>query len=272
MSTFLKINRIAAVTALGLASLGAWSAPVFLGPAIDEDANSSVNPLAAPAMLKNSFEQRLLTESIERDGFSGYIPNPPGSFTKNLTLTGLDPAGSVTMAVAGAVGGEVVNSGTDPAVDGRFDTTGDTAKQWWLSAYTFTLTFTQGVSAFGFYGTDFGDFRGSFELELLRGTTVVGSRVLKEASQVSAGGMENANNGWLQFFAFYDDSGQTYDAIRFKINQSGIDPDEFDYIGFDDFVVGQLAPGGGTAPEPGSLALVGASLLGLAAARRRRRA
>ena len=46
------------------------------------------------------------------------------------------------------------------------------------------------------------------------------------------------------------------------------------YLGFDDLMVGKVAPGGGGGdlPEPGSLALVGASLLGLAAARRRRAA
>lgn len=275
MKTFLKFNRVVLAASLGLASLGALAAPTFLGPAIDQSANGTVNPDAAPAQLKNSFQQRLLTESIKSDGFSGYAVNTPGTFTKNLALTGLGTG--ITMAVTGA-GGEVVNAGTDPAVDGRYDTTGDAAKQWWLSAYTFTLSFTQGVSAFGFYGTDFGDFKGSFEIELLRGTSVVGGKILKEADAPSTTPMggpppENANNGWLQFFAFYDDSGTTYDGIRFKINQASTDPDDFDYIGFDDFVVGTLAPGGGgSTPEPGSLALVGASLLGLAAARRRRAA
>lgn len=286
MKALMQINRIAVATGLALASSSLLAAPVFVGPAIDKTALGTVNPAADPAVAKAGFQQRLLTETIKTETFSNYALSTSGTID-TLALSKLNsdsPSGNqrVTLNIdsPSVGGGEVVNSSLDPAVDGRFDTTGDTgtgSKQWWLSAYSFTLSFTQGISAFGFYGTDFGDFLGSFEIELLRAGQVVGSETLKTATTIPMGGppAENANNGWLQFFAFYDPDGGTYDGIRFKITQqAGIDPDDYDFIGFDDFVIGQLAPGGGggNAPEPGSLALVGASLLALGAARRRRKA
>lgn len=261
IESFARLTLLAGlVTASGIAAAD----PIFLPPAINTAPGGVVS--GEPLIRRNQFESLLVADQIKRDGFSGYATTT-GAPIQSVDL-GSTIGGSIGMAVGG---GRIATAQTDVPNNGRFDTTGIgdiTQRKWWLSAYSFTLSFVDGISALGFYGTDLGDFDGSFEIELLRAGQQAGDgtvEVLKTSMSTA-----NGTNGTLQFFAFYDpDPLNKYTQVIFRINQTATDVEAYDFLGFDDFVVGPVAPGG-TVPEPGSLALVGAALLGLAAARRRK--
>ena len=140
-----------------------------------------------------------------------------------------------------------------------------------------SLSEASAIKAFGFSLTDFGDFGGFFDLNVYSQNNLI------HTIQVSR--PTNAGDGSLAFVGFLDDTGQTYDKLEFVINQcdsiplptrcNGISGEGTDILGFDDMFFGTLLAddngnGSNPAPEPGTLALLGASLLGLAAARRRR--
>jgi hypothetical protein len=77
-----------------------------------------------------------------------------------------------------------------------------------------------------------------------------------------------ADDGSLLFFGFASDV--LFDRIVFKVGQApGTVVGDWDYLGFDDIMVGNLRNGtGGTVPEPGSLALVGLALFAAGWARK----
>lgn len=265
MTPIASIVRFALLAGFVATSGIAAADPIFLAPAINLTPGGVVS--GDPLIRRTEFESLLVTNQIRTDGFSSY-PTTTGAPIKTLDL-GSTIGGSISMAVGG---GRIATAETDVPSNGRFDTTGVggiTERKWWLTAYSFTLTFDQGISALGFYGTDLGDFDGGFELELLRANETAGDgrvEVVKSTMSTNA----DAVNGTLQFFGFYDPDPQNkYTQVIFRITQAAPDVEDFDFLGFDDFVVGPVAPGT-PVPEPGSLALVGAALLGVAAARRRK--
>jgi hypothetical protein len=214
-----------------------------------------------PLVKRTQFEGALIPGSLKSEGFGGV---PTGSYDK-FGMAALGGTISRTNTQTGTAAGRVDSNATDGA-DGRFDTSGD--GQWWRTAVSFDIDFAANISAFGFYGTDFGDFAGTFLMELLLAD---GTSVKYDLLDVMAPA-NAATNGWLQFFGVVDDTNSDQiSGVRFNITQASSDPDDWDFLGFDSFVVGDVEPSN-DVPEPGSLALVGASLLGLAAARRRRKA
>lgn len=273
----IQMKTLAKVLPVVLATwvVGAQAGLVVLEPQTDTAPAGAVRPGQAPALARSSFEGMLETTSIKRDGFSTY--GMPGLERSSLDM-GATLGAMLTVNNAPLATGRVVNSTSDIPANGRFDTTGGTGeRQWWLSQYSFTLDFSSsgGVSALSFYGTDFGDFDGTFRLRLLKaGETVdangIGGTVRNFTFGTTTGAQDDngANNGWLTHFGFYDDQ-NIYERVAFEIVQNSNEID-VDFLGFDDFVVGTLRAPGGTIPEPGSLALVGLSLVGLAAARRRK--
>jgi len=125
-----------------------------------------------------------------------------------------------------------------------------------------TINFSSQIAAFGFYGTDIGDFNGTIELRL-SGAVV---------NTVNVGNSINNAGGGVLFFGVID-TVNTFDQVIFRNTGSG-----GDFFGFDDMTIGdiqQVIPPGGTAvPEPGS-ALTGLLVAGLCLGRftaRRRQA
>lgn len=256
-------------------ALAAQAEPVrFFGS--DPNANGSFpsNPDSPPLVAQRAFAN-LVTAGVQREGFettpTGFISNVPPLDTRNvfgtsgstLTQTPIDPFGPNLAGV------EVRNGSKH---EGRFNTTNGASSGGFIeSDRDFTIQLGAGlkVAAFGFFGTDFGDFDGNLQIELWDGNT----RVLANAFTDAQGGPLSVrgtnmvpNDGTLLFFGFASDS-FVFDRMVFKISQGSTN---FDTLGFDDFVIGNVPTGGGTIPEPASIALVGLALSGLAAARSRR--
>lgn len=148
-------------------------------------------------------------------------------------------------------GGELKTQITG-AFAGRYPISGD---HYWQSGYDFSITFSEAISAFGFYGIDIGDFDGQVVLTMAGG----------ESISLNIGNSMNILGGSVLYFGFYDLE-NTYTSITFTNTNAGTD-----YFGFDDFTIGTLENINSTVPEPATLLLLGAGFAGLAAFRRRRK-
>jgi hypothetical protein len=168
----------------------------------------------------------------------------PGS-TGNITATLAGPGayGIENNAGGGGTGGA--------ASVGRFNTTpGGSQFLEAAAGQNFTITFSSPIAAFGFFGTDIGDFSGQLTLALTQGGVV----------NIPIPHTVGGPNGSLLYWGFIDQV-NTYTAIAFNTTQS------VDRFGFDDMTVGDL---GQVVPEPGTLTLVGLGLVGLCLRGRRR--
>lgn len=304
MNGYLRpVGTVAAACMLSLATFGQAAAAVvptnslmFL-TGLDTVVTAPLAKTNA-GQAQSSFESLLIDDPTtkKKEGFSDItLGKYPADNGTNRTLTLGSLGATVTSEPSPPAGvdpfpGEVVNKSTDPADNGRFDTTNygtDPNGKWWLAAVTFTIDFVNPIEAFAFYVTDAGDFKGNVDLKLRRAdgtytqTFDIDSLFRDKFSDAykqqaenndNASAPDDANNGWLQFLGFYDAACGTncYNQIEFIISQADPnDPDTWDYLGFDDLTIGKLKPAV-DVPEPGSLALVGASLLALGATRRRR--
>ncbi len=121
----------------------------------------------------------------------------------------------------------------------------------------FSVDFGQQTAAFGFYGTDFGDFDGQIVLTLSGGVT----------TQITVPNSVPAGDGSCLFFGVVaEDSDSTFTSITFRSTVSN------DFFGFDDMTIGtlqQVVPS--NVPEPLTMLALGGSLAGLGGYVRRRR-
>ena len=123
---------------------------------------------------------------------------------------------------------------------------------------TFNISFSQDVAAFGFYGIDIGDFNGTVTLEFLdSNSTVVGSLNVPTAPTATA------NASVIYFGAIAQNNNELFRSVRFVTTGGS------DFFGFDSFTIGAQNQVGTSVPEPTTLALIGAAMLGLGLSRRR---
>ena len=156
-------------------------------------------------------------------------------------------AGTATITGDGSIYG--------PSGAGRFATSG--THYWEVSTESgFTLTFSDPVAAFGFWGTDIGDFLGQLIVTLSNGTSYNVPHTI------------NAPNGSALFWGIID-TDSLFSSVSFTKDQGAASSD---YFGFDDFTIGsetQVVPEPGSVPEPSTFILLGLSLAGLMTFRKR---
>ena len=236
----------------------------------DRNNGSSAAPSGDALKAKTDFLSMI--KVIGTESFSNL--SDPQPFTSNFLTGGL-----------GATIGCLDSSGNNPnspdpvatcnvasaPLLGRFDTT--TGSGSYLTNNTFmysgsdsetngaiVVTFEEAVQAFGFYGTDIGDFSATFSIVL---TDLNGVQTTLKIDE-DGGLVDNS----LLFFGFVD-SKNSYKSITFTNLFASTAAN--DGLGIDDLVSGSFADTPNPTPEPLSALLVMAGLAAAGAARRARR-
>ena len=219
----------------------AYAAPItYFGEDLGLGEGTPLASFPNSALAENNFKANLVGVSTEDfEDLAGNIADFGGGLTATLT------------------GGELQNvtPGFTNGV-GRYAVSGE---NFWENSVNFALNFSAPISAFGFYGIDIGDFSGQVLLELTDVNDVV--------TVLNIGNSVNIAGGSVLYFGFYDLTNQ-YKSILFDNTASGTD-----YVGFDDFTIGTLEniDPNPVVPEPGTILLLGAGLLGLAYTSRRKK-
>lgn len=255
----IRNNRLRAATlgfGLALLSTSVLAAPVVT---VSSDPTAEEYQLTSSlAGVRSTFAENL--SAVVEESFSSA---PLGDLQVDSQLSLFGGAGSLSPVYNLLTDHRVF----DNEIPGRFDTTcqlpdppENCTKRWFESTGSFRINFGGAYNGFGFFGTDFGDFSGSLLIELIYADRTIELDAVEFPDSPLSGGV-----------LFYQvlDIGESFIGVNVSVRQ---DPegDGFDYFGFDDLVVGKVGGSSNPVPEPGSLALVGASLLALTAARRRR--
>tara|TARA_R110002110_G_scaffold166675_1_gene367443 strand:+ start:493 stop:1233 length:741 start_codon:yes stop_codon:yes gene_type:complete len=172
----------------------------------------------------------------------------------NLIFPGSN--GDITASLS-ATSGVEIESGASGA--GRFPTSGSNYLEM-SSGSDFTIAFGTAISAFGFLGTDIGDFVNGF---LTISLTDINDVVTDLEVMHTRGSAADSN---VLFWGFTD-TGNSYTSLSFS------NPGGGDVFGFDDMTIGdraQVDPDPQPVPAPATLALFGLGLAGLGWSRRKK--
>ena len=253
----MRLTITAAAIATTLAALAASPASAYVTYSGVDANGSGTRLLTTPASsaAESSFLSNLTsvgTETFETQTVGATAP---------LTLN-FGAAGTATLSGGG---GAVRATNADTIRVGRYSVPGGT-NYWDVSSSpgnSFRINFSQEIAAFGFYGIDIGDFQGTVRLEMLdSASSVIASLNLPTAPEIPA------NGSVLYFGLIASSSAELFRSIRFNTT-AGLGGTT-DIFGFDSFTIGTQAQVTSRIPEPGTIALLGAALLGLSLTQRRR--
>jgi PEP-CTERM motif len=254
--SFRNLSLIAAAT--WLAGTAQAAPTVYFGenqgacttPGIRATCTVGGNPLTA----RTSFLSQLI--GVGTENFEGFANGAGQAAPLPILFAG--SVGNITATVNSPGNSSVSNGTSTPSFSdteefGRWNTAPGGGTHWYTAFDSFSIDFDVAISAFGFYGTDVGDFAGQMTITL----TAEGGAL----TVLNVGNTINGSNGSLLFWGFTD-LATKYTRITFGNTAAG-----FDGFGFDGMTIGDRAQ---VVPAPGSLALVGLGLTVLGAARRRR--
>ncbi len=268
-----SLKMVAALPLLA-GALGANAEPLyFFGNAPDANSSVPVCPdltasTCAPLLARSVFSDAVVTRATE--AFAGTSPSVNLGDGSLSVFGGL---GTLTQSVPFPDGYSGAQLRTGAPSNGRFDTTGGTGPRSWLQTdWEMTLQLSTSVGAFGFYGTDFGDFDGGLKIAIYRDGVLIDDNIFtangNNTPLETRVDNQTVQDGSLLFFGYASE--QLFDKIVFTIGQA---PSTLDVLGFDDLVIGNLrttTPNPNPVPEPGSLALVGLALAAAGLMRRRK--
>lgn len=217
------------------------------------------------------------------ESFEGFATGTTG----NLAIT-FGSGDTAVTATLGGTSGRIASVTPGATDEGRYsvagspgDSAAEGTKFWETRATnagsTFELWFDNPVIKFGFFGVDVGDFDGVLELEMLGRDPVTGAEIVigtvgpgSAAGGAVIGG--RADGSVLYFGVTAETEAQWFRGVRFRSVIGGSRTTlSDDVFAFDSFTV-VAAPRGPLPtplPTPGTLALLGAAMVGLALVRRR---
>jgi hypothetical protein len=232
---------------LALTLAAAFTAPAFAAPVtfFGEDINLAGDPNQAPTTNADAAKASFFVNLVGV-GTETFESIPVGTHTPFAVSFG--SAGTATINSGGFIA-----SGNDGY--GRYPISG--SQYVYDGGSSLGINFSAPISAFGFYGTDIGDFGGQLTLTLTDSLNNVTTLTIPNTI-----GSSGSTTGSNLYFGFYDTTA-TYTSI--SLNNSSTS----DIFGFDDFSIGsrqQVVP----TPEAGTVGvlLAGMGMLGVAVRRR----
>jgi hypothetical protein len=235
----IKAGAAALLLAAGTAGSGSAAPLTFFGEDLGQGETVRLAATPNADAARNAFFANLV--GVGTETFEGFTAG-----TGAPLAVSFGAAGTATLGGSGSVAS--VPTGTNGV--GRYPISGD---QYWETGQNFTITFSNPVAAFGFYGIDIGDFGGQVTLTLAGG----GAQTINVPNTVNGAG------GGVLYFGIIETL--TFTAITFGNTAAGTD-----FFGFDDFSIGSLEQV--KIPAPAALGLFGIALAGLGMAMRRRAA
>jgi hypothetical protein len=216
------------------------------------------------------FESGSLTHSFTNKQVESFMKLPLSDVGPNPNTTGSygifgNPATGTLVSDGSILDNDTTGAPTLPSstgLAGRWDTTNDAAATWLEFSKDVVINIGKSVDAIGFYLTDLGDVDEGTEIEVF----------LDNATQGIKRSASRNPDAQVTFIGLYSDV--AFSLVRIKVTPADpfLNPDDADFIGLDDIVIGNLVRRGNPVSAPGTLALLGLGLLAAGAMSRRRQA
>lgn len=250
------------LAALGLAGTTNAAPLTFFGEDVQES-DVPLSQVTRPEEIPNSetAESNFLAnlEGVGTEDFDGFATGT--SAPLSLTFPGAEGGEDLEATLEGS--GSISSTSGDATNNGRWSVSGEEGNYWSTTVQpgaeeNFSVDFGQEISAFGFYGTDIGDFGGQLILDFNRADGDPLNRVVPHT--IGEGG---STAGSVFFYGLIaTEETDAFTSVDFELAGS----ETLDVFGFDLMTVGeieQVTPRE-PVPEPRTTLLIGSGLALLA--------